>query len=123
MRNLRILLVEDDAISRKIYSKMLGNWGYEVHYANDGYLALQMVEDQHYDLLLTDNQLPFMNGTDLIKKAKILRPDIGVMLLTGDDISQKFAGQYTVLQKPVMPSFLKFQIETTISNLTLKQTA
>ena len=111
MESLRILLVEDDAISLKIYTKMLSHWGYDVHYANDGYLALQMMEEQHYDLLLTDNQLPFMKGTDLIKQVKSIQPEAQVILLTGDDISEKLANEYTVLQKPIMPSFLKFQIE------------
>ena len=119
----RILLVEDDELSVKIYSKLLSNWGYEVHYANDGYLALQMLQVQSYDLLLTDNQLPFMKGIDLIKKVRIEQPEIQVILLTGDDIGRNLASQYTVLQKPIMPSFLKFQIESTINTPSLKKTA
>ena len=64
-----------------------------------------------------------MKGIDLIKKVRIEQPEIQVILLTGDDIGQKLASQYTVLQKPIMPSFLKFQIESTINTPSLKKTA
>ncbi|WP_420387268.1 response regulator [Roseivirga sp.] len=123
MKKLRVLLVEDDAISLKIYSKLLNSWGYEVHYANDGFLALQMMEEKHYDLLLTDNQLPFLSGIELAKRVESTYHNTKVIMVTGDDISQDTANALTVLQKPVMPSYLKHQLELKLDEVQYLKTA
>ena len=119
----RILLVEDDELSVKIYSRLLTKWGFEVHYANDGYLALQMLQDQTYDLLLTDNQLPFMSGLELLEKLSDLNSNMPRIMLTGEGLSKSDTKGATLLIKPIFPDYLRYQIDNSLSISALRQTA
>lgn len=110
-----MLLVEDDEVTAKIYGKLLIKWGYEVHFANDGNLALQMLEKEHYDLLLSDNQLPHLTGVELIKKVIAKHPSTEAVLITGDEVQAKSIHNCTILKKPIMPDYLKFQLALILS--------
>ncbi len=123
MKNVRVLLVEDDLITLKVYQRILTQWGYEINYANDGYLALQMLEDQAYDLLITDNQLPFMNGIELINRVAKRHPSLNIILLSGEEMENRNNLNFTSLIKPIMPEFLRFQIERTLNPQLIKQSA
>ena len=111
MEKRRALLVEDDSLSVKLYVKLLSKWGYDVSYANNGMLALEMLEEESYDLLLTDNQLPLMTGSELVEKVMKTRPTLKTLIVTGDSASL-FASltKTTVLRKPIIPDYLKFRI-------------
>ncbi|MBO6496932.1 response regulator [Roseivirga sp.] len=111
MKKRRVLLVEDDSLSVKLYVKLLSKWGYDVSYANNGMLALEMLEEESYDLLLTDNQLPLMTGSELVEKVMKTRPTLKTLIVTGDSASL-FASltKTTVLRKPIIPDYLKFRI-------------
>jgi CheY-like chemotaxis protein len=111
MEKRRVLLVEDDSLSVKLYVKLLSKWGYDVSYANNGMLALEMLEEESYDLLLTDNQLPLMTGSELVEKVMKTRPTLKTLIVTGDSASL-FASltKTTVLRKPIIPDYLKFRI-------------
>lgn len=123
MKNVRVLLVEDDLITLKVYQRILTQWGYDINYANDGYLALQMLEDQAYDLLITDNQLPFMNGIELINRVAKRHPSLNIILLSGEEMENRNNLNFTSLIKPIMPEFLRFQIERTLNPQLIKQSA
>lgn len=111
MKKRRVLLVEDDSLSVKLYVKLLSKWGYDVSYTNNGMLALKMLEEESYDLLLTDNQLPLMTGSELVEKVMKTRPTLKTLIVTGDSASL-FASltKTTVLRKPIIPDYLKFRI-------------
>ena len=59
---MRILVVEDDAVMRDIFSIMLKRAGFEVELANDGLMGVEMWEKGDYDLVLMDVQMPRMDG-------------------------------------------------------------
>ncbi|HYG04239.1 MAG TPA: response regulator [Chryseosolibacter sp.] len=59
---MNILLVEDDPVSQKIASQMLGKWGYNVTSANDGVEALQVVSETIFELILMDINMPVLDG-------------------------------------------------------------
>ena len=115
MEGKRVLLVEDDQVTAKLYGKLLTKWGYVVHFAHDGYLALQMIENEHYDLLFTDNQIPHITGVELINKITVKHPATESLLITGDEIQAKSLNNCTILKKPIMPDYLKFQLASILS--------
>lgn len=124
MEKRRVLFVEDDQLTVNLYTKLLTVWGYDVHYANDGYIALQMMENQAYDLLLTDNQLPFMTGSELIKQVSQTNPRMKTIMITGEDQEKlTLMTQTTVLTKPVMPDYLRFEISNSLSKQSLRKSA
>lgn len=61
---MRILVVDDDAVMRNIFSVMLRRAGFEVDVAEDGRVGVEMWEQAKYDLVLMDVQMPRMNGLE-----------------------------------------------------------
>jgi two-component system sensor histidine kinase RpfC len=66
-RRLDILVAEDNATNRKIISKILEYAGHKVDLAENGDLALDMLENKHYDLAIMDMHMPVMAGLEALK--------------------------------------------------------
>jgi CheY-like chemotaxis protein len=63
----RALIVEDDAVNRRVLELMLELQGYEFDFAENGVEALEAFERDAFDLVLMDLQMPVMNGHDAIR--------------------------------------------------------
>jgi len=101
----RILVADDEESMRWVLSKALRKKGYSVDLAADGNQALRQVREQSYDLAIFDIKMPGMNGLDLLDKARELRPDLLVVVMTAE-ASMKNAveamkrGAYDYITKP-----------------------
>ena len=85
-RGESILLVEDEAAVRALTARLLGRLGYRVEVAANGGDALVVLEDadRSIDLLLTDVVLPgSMQGNELARTARLLRPNLAVLHMSG----------------------------------------
>lgn len=82
MTEAQIMVVEDDADLLEVLSETLVTAGYGVAYAKDGSDALKLLEKQRFDLVVSDIQMPNMDGHSLLKKVKENHPDLPVMLMT-----------------------------------------
>jgi two-component system alkaline phosphatase synthesis response regulator PhoP len=78
-----VLVVDDEGAIRYSISKTLQRVGYQVHTAENGEKALEMMEHQAYDVVLTDIRMPGLTGVELLAKIKEQAPDAVVILLTG----------------------------------------
>ncbi len=78
-----ILVVDDEGAIRYSISKTLQRVGYQVHTAASGEEALEMMQRQEYDVVLTDIRMPGLSGVDLLARIKEQAPDAVVILLTG----------------------------------------
>ncbi|MBN1680288.1 MAG: response regulator, partial [Anaerolineae bacterium] len=78
-----ILVVDDEGAIRYSISKTLQRVGYQVHTAASGEEALEMMQHQDYDVVLTDIRMPGVSGVELLGKIKEQAPDAVVILLTG----------------------------------------
>ncbi len=83
------LCVEDDAAFAEMLKLYFETLGYEVSLAADGKEALQLVEDQEFDLVICDYRLPDMKGLDLLEKIREKFPKLRLVLISGDAFSQK----------------------------------
>jgi CheY-like chemotaxis protein len=83
----KILVVDDDAVTRKLLSEVLIHKGYEVSVANDGIDAVLMVRQQNPDLVVLDIMMPHVNGYDVCRtiRNEPAHKDIPVILLTSRD--------------------------------------
>ncbi len=104
--NKRILIVEDEVNSLKIFSNTLRRHGFDVHTARTAEDALQSIKDSTYDLIITDIKLPGMSGEKLLEKIKVTMPEIQVIMITAygtieSAVNAMRKGAYTYLTKPV----------------------
>jgi len=67
----RVLIVDDDNKSRRIFDMQLTSMGFETVLANNGEEAMEMLaEDSYFDLIITDVMMPYLTGFDFAKKLK-----------------------------------------------------
>ena len=80
-----IVVVEDEAIVRRMVCRILETHGYDVSSAENGVAALELLESmtKTVHLLLTDVIMPKMNGKELRDRVKELRPDTKVLYMSG----------------------------------------
>jgi CheY-like chemotaxis protein/glycine cleavage system H lipoate-binding protein len=79
----RILCVDDEEVILDSFRKIIVLDGYNVDTVQTGQEALGLIQTHHYDFLFTDLKMPEMDGHDVVKSAKHLRPDIDVIVITG----------------------------------------
>jgi pilus assembly protein CpaE len=117
----RILFVDDEEQIRKLLATWLTRHGYEVSVANDGWEALKAIRTKAPDLVITDVNMPNMNGLELTRR---LRADhrtarIPVIMLSArkqaDDILTGYAeGADEYIPKPVEMAVLAAKVEVLI---------
>jgi two-component system cell cycle sensor histidine kinase/response regulator CckA len=116
-----ILLAEDEPAVRELVRVTLGQLGYTVLEASDGYEALKLIEEDKTEihLLLTDVIMPLMNGHELAVRLQAIRPGTKVLFMSGyaDDVLA-FHGLSTeidFIHKPFSSADLARKLETVLS--------
>ncbi|MGN6589940.1 MAG: response regulator [Sphingomicrobium sp.] len=110
-RSLKVLLVDDHPEVRSTTAAVLADAGHEVVEADNGAEALDILNrrDCDFDLLISDYAMPHLSGTDFLREARALCPNVAALLITGyaeaDMIRDKPEGIETLL-KPFTPSIL-----------------
>jgi len=115
----KLLLVEDNPISRKVEQKLLQEAGYTVECVENGADAIEHLEYGSYDLVLMDIELKDMNGLDVTKKIRQLSdkvnkiPIIAVTAHSSMKDREKclLAGMNDYISKPINITFLKMTID------------
>ena len=109
----RILLVDDEPLVVAFMAELFRLQGYAVDTARDGVEALELLRQapQAYRLLLTDQTMPRMTGSELVLKLRDVCPDLPIVLCTGysDSINEQRAlalGIRRFLHKPLAPDAL-----------------
>ncbi|MHB1204560.1 MAG: response regulator, partial [Rhodospirillaceae bacterium] len=84
LRNKTVLVVEDEAVVRLLTVEVLNDLGYHALEAAEGNAALRILEtSQQIDLLITDIGLPGLNGRQVADAARITRPKLPILFMTG----------------------------------------
>jgi len=112
LRNLRILLVDDHAEVRNTTAAVLSDLGHDVVEAANGADALAALKarDCEYDLIISDYAMPHLSGTDFLRQARDLCPDVAGLIITGYAEAEAIGDRpkdVEVLQKPFTPSGLE----------------
>ena len=81
----RILIVDDDRITRHVLSKVLESGGYAVATAVDGVEALEVLRAKRFDLVLLDVWMPRMSGLDVLTELRARKTRVRVVVMTTDD--------------------------------------
>jgi len=82
-RKARLLVVDDEANLRVALRKHLSLMGYHVAEAASGTEALELLDRVSYDLMVLDLHLPGIDGVEVMKRARQVRPEMSIVVLTG----------------------------------------
>lgn len=86
-RRLRLLAVDEDATALSVIGRRLSHLGHDVVLAENGFVALGLMEAQHFDLILIDLMMAKLPGVETLRKMRVsgLMGDASVMLVAGRD--------------------------------------
>jgi len=105
---IRILLVEDNTVNMKIARRFLLSWGASINTAENGLVAWELFQQESFDLLLVDLEMPLMDGKELLMQIRTVNKEIPAIAFTAavyenmyDDL-QKY-GFNGYLHKPFRP--------------------
>lgn len=82
-KSLKILCVDDEENIGKVMVRVLTYLNHEAHAVSSGEEAMEKLRGEHYDLVVTDFEMPGMNGLELAEKIKSRHDGCPVILLTG----------------------------------------
>jgi two-component system chemotaxis response regulator CheY len=121
---MKILVVEDDKTTRKILGLYLKAKGFDVLYAENGLDAMEKLGAEAVNLVLTDLNMPYMDGIELTRnlKADSGLKEVPVLMVTteADDEERRKAmeaGADGYLVKPVSAEMVSEQIKSILSNI------
>ena len=125
-RHASILVVEDDRAQREALKEILQAEGYDLETAPDGETGLQRLQEQGFDLVLTDMALPGMNGLDILKFLVHRQPHCLCIIITGyatvkNSVDAMRQGAYDYLPKPVDPQELRLVVHRALDHQHLQK--
>lgn len=83
MSKVKILVVDDEAFTRELFTGYFEEKGLDVFAAQNGEEALQYFEKIQPDIILSDIQMPVMNGFELAEKVRAINPEQNIIFMTG----------------------------------------
>jgi len=106
--NAKILIVDDEEVVRHSHRRSLAGTGCTTRVAEDGKTALDVMEQDPFDVVLLDLSMPDIDGMDILKTIKYRWPDCEVVIITGypsiESAKQAVKlGAFDYLAKPVGP--------------------
>lgn len=129
MSALPVLIVEDSPVYRRLLSRMLAQWGYRVSEAENGVAALEMLASQTFSMVISDWEMPEMDGLTLCREIRCRQFGhyIYLILLTAredpGDLTLGFdAGADDFLSKPVEQTELRARLHAGARILSLEAT-
>ncbi|HMQ02797.1 MAG TPA: sigma-54 dependent transcriptional regulator [Pyrinomonadaceae bacterium] len=102
----RALIIDDDRSALELLSFYLTEDGFEVDPAENGEAGLDLARKHEYDIILTDLNLPDINGIEMVRRSKEISPTTEIIVVTGEDSAEKAieatrVGAFDYITKPV----------------------
>jgi len=121
-----ILIVDDDHAHRTMLRTLLKGWGYSVDEADDGSIAIDMVRQGPYDLILMDIRMIRVSGLEALVEIKTINPSIPVIIMTAYSSVETAVealknGAYDYLTKPLDFDELKITLSRAMDHCKLKE--
>jgi DNA-binding NtrC family response regulator len=125
MTQKTLLVVDDDSLIRSSLSTVLGLEGYDVLQAASGAEALQVLDQHTPDLVITDFNMPVLNGMQLLREVQTRHPELPVILVTGygtveQAVEAMKAGAYDYVSKPIIDDEMKMVIRRALNEQSLR---
>jgi CheY-like chemotaxis protein len=101
--SVRILVVDDDADVRALIDDILQDAGFATAVAADGRAALERLGGEAFDLLVSDIRMPGMDGFELARRAREMRPDLPVIFVSAYSPTFDLQAGDEFIRKPFRP--------------------
>jgi DNA-binding response OmpR family regulator len=118
-----ILVIEDDDIMLKAIRNILRKDGHEVITAKDGKEAFEKLDNEEYDVVITDLMMPYANGLEVVSRLRsnMLKRHVGIIVCSSvgneETITEAFRlGADDYLKKPIMAGELMIRIRKLLAN-------
>ena len=85
----RALVIDDDKVTLDLFTFELRSEGFEVTTAESGAKGLEFVRENEFEVILTDLNLPDINGIEMVKLSKEISPQTEIIVVTGFDSTEK----------------------------------
>lgn len=100
-----ILVIDDEELIRALFKESLEELGHRVVTARNGSEGLELVKQRDFDLVFLDLKMPGMDGAEVFRQIRTIKPDLPVTIITGYPDSDMMAralaqGPFGVMQKP-----------------------
>jgi len=123
---LSILVVDDEIINLQNISHYLTRQGYSIQIAENGYVAMELIDSYHFDLVITDLKMEGVDGSQVMDYSKQKLPDIEVIIMTGyatvnSAVDAMARGAYYYLPKPIKLLELNTLIEKALEKSMLRR--
>jgi two-component system sensor histidine kinase/response regulator len=122
IENVNLLVVDDDELNRKMFSRLLKRKDYNVETANSGKEALELIENNSFDLILLDIVMPEINGIEILKiiREKYTMTQLPIIMVTARDevegiVSCLELGANDYVTKPINLAIVTARIEAQVS--------
>lgn len=117
--NAKVLIVDDSGLARRMTKTLLEEIGCSVEEASEGSQALERFVLHQYDVVLLDVVMPGMNGLEVLKKLKELKPNAPVIMATSDiqratREEAKAYGAAALINKPLRKDELESVLATVL---------
>jgi CheY-like chemotaxis protein len=116
----KVLVVDDNNDLRIVVSKMLSRLGYEVSSADSGENGLSIFLKNKFDIVLSDYEMPGIDGVAFACSVKKSSPCTPVVIMTGAGKETVFSRKSTAVDEVISKPFTLAQIDETIQNLSGK---
>ena len=116
----KILVIDDNKFLRIVVSKMLSRLGYEVSSADSGENGLRIFLKNRFDVVLSDYEMPGMDGVALACSVKKSSPRTRVVIMTGGGKETVFSRKSTAVDEVISKPFTLAEIDEAIQNLSGK---
>jgi two-component system response regulator HydG len=120
----QVLVVDDEQSMCELVDAGLAQRGYSVQWRTSGEAALSLLDQQDFEVLLTDVHMDGMTGLDLCRQALAKRPDLCVIMMTGfgsleHAVGAIRAGAYDFITKPISTDALALSVERAVRHRSL----
>jgi DNA-binding NtrC family response regulator len=109
--SLRILIVDDDASSRKVLQRLLTREGHAAEECESAAHGLERLRSAEWDVLITDLVMPEMGGLELIGVARVHRPALRCFIMSGHLRVEGLPDDVVWIQKPLDVDWLLDALE------------
>jgi CheY-like chemotaxis protein len=116
----KVLVVDDNNDLRIVVSKMLSRLGYEVSSADSGENGLSIFLENKFDIVLSDYEMPGIDGVAFACSVKKSSPRTPVVIMTGAGKETVFSRKSTAVDEVISKPFTLAEIDETIQNLSGK---